>query len=751
VKGAPEAATLTVRSAVPGRIRWQIDALQHNRALAEELEQLLGDDDRLEEVVINTETGRLLVVYDPILEPAGLPAEIAARVLLTVEAHEATGRGRRRPRRGFAELLAAYWPELRFILIGTPIAALALTTANPILVLTAVGAIAASGVVFVKSFKQEGRGSLLKLDAQSGETARLFLTELNVHRTALIVAGLSTVTAVGFGISRTVLIGNAIDAVLPASGGGLSGIRTNAGRFLRSGGLMIAGTVVAGVLNVVSARLIRRVAIDIEDRLRLRLYAHIQHAEMQYVESADSSELHTLLTTDVANVQSLLGVADDMLQLLATIVIAAVNFMLVSPETAWISMLGIPVTLLAVAWLQKRQIPRYQQLREKTANLYRSMVTDPQAIATMKAFGTEDRQLQLIAQRSVEYEEASHRANRLAAAAGPIVELSVMTGIAGTVAAGGLLAGSKVTAGQYSSMVMMSRQLLTPFAGMGRMFDTFQKSWVGLQRLFAVGDSIPIEERGTLPLPREKVKGNIRYRDVHFQYQAGMEVLHGVSLNIKAGKTTAIVGPTGSGKSTLLRLLIAFIRAQRGSIEIDKQPLAETRVEDLRRAFAFVSQEVYLFAGTVRENINLSRPNASEEETRRAAAIAAADDFIERLPLGYDSPVGERGVRLSGGERQRIAIARAIASDAPILVLDEATSHLDNETEHRVYENLNRELKKRTKIIVAHRLAAASMADWIYVLEDGKLAEEGTHQQLVEEGGLYASLWRLQTEEQTFE
>lgn len=749
--GAPEAATLTVRSAVPGRIRWQIDQLLHNRQLAEELAQLLDDDDRLEEVVINTQTGRVLVAYDPTLEPTGLAAEIAARLLQAIEMDEAMGPFRR-PRRSFADRLAAAWPELRFILVGAPIAALALASATPVLVLAVTGAIAASGVVFLNSLKQSrGAGALIAFDEQTGETARQFSAELKAHKWPLTIAAVSTVVSVAVGLTRAALIGDAVDTVIPGGTLNPAVLRKHAGRFLMLGGGMLLGSVITGILQVTSSRLIRRVAVDIEDRLRLRLYGRLQQAEMQYLESADSTELHTLLTIEVANVQALLTVANDVLQVIATILLATVNFMLVSPQTAWIALLGIPVTLLSVAWLQKRQMPRYQNLRAKLSRLYSSLTTDPQALATMKAFGTEQRQLQTIEERTLEYKEAARESQRLTALAGPLVELSVTTGLAGTVVAGGLIAGASVTAGQYSTMVMMSRQLLGPLSGIGKMFDTFQRSWVGLQRLFTIGDSIPLEERGTLPLPRQNVKGNIRYRDVHFHYHNGWEVLHGISLTIRPGKTTAIVGPTGSGKSTLLRLLIAFIRAQRGTIEIDGQSLAETRVEDLRHAFAFVSQDVYLFAGTVRDNINLGRPHATAAETERAARIAAADDFIARFPLGYDTSVGERGLRLSGGERQRIAIARAIASDAPILVLDEATSHLDNETEHRVYENLNREMKTQTKIIVAHRLAAASMADWIYVLEDGRLCEEGTHQQLVEEGGLYASLWRLQTEEQTFE
>jgi ATP-binding cassette subfamily B protein len=248
-------------------------------------------------------------------------------------------------------------------------------------------------------------------------------------------------------------------------------------------------------------------------------------------------------------------------------------------------------------------------------------------------------------------------------------------------------------------------------------------------------------------LPIEAVRGEIAFEDVRFGYDERPDVVRGISLRIPAGQTWAFVGSTGSGKSTLVKLLLRFYDPTSGIIRVDGSPHSELDLQDLRRAIGFVSQDVFLVDGTVRENIAYGTPEASHEGIVEAARVAEAHGFISSLPRGYDTRVGERGVKLSGGQRQRIAIARAVLKAPPILVLDEATSAVDNETEAAIQRSLDRIVVGRTTILIAHRLSTVRGAHRICVLEEGAITEQGTHDELVARGGSYAALWRVQTGE----
>jgi ATP-binding cassette subfamily B protein len=281
---------------------------------------------------------------------------------------------------------------------------------------------------------------------------------------------------------------------------------------------------------------------------------------------------------------------------------------------------------------------------------------------------------------------------------------------------------------------------------MGDTVARMQRSLAAAERIFRLLDQRPTIPSGTRRLPREEVSGAIRFEEVEFSY-GGPQVLRKISLEIPAGKTTAIVGGTGAGKSTLLKLLLRLYEFQGGRIELDGIDIRELRTQDLRRAIALVSQEVFLFHGTVRENISYGRPDASQAEIEEAARLAAADGFIAALPKGYDTIVGERGAMLSGGQRQRISIARALLTRAPILALDEATSSVDNETEEVIQRSLMEAAKGMTRIVIAHRLSTIRHADHIYVLHNGAVVEEGRHDELIALGRIYANLWRVQTGE----
>jgi ATP-binding cassette subfamily B protein len=316
--------------------------------------------------------------------------------------------------------------------------------------------------------------------------------------------------------------------------------------------------------------------------------------------------------------------------------------------------------------------------------------------------------------------------------------------------------------GAYSILIFMTQRLLWPLTSLGSTLDLYQRAMASTRRVFALLDTQPALRSGSLSLPVDQVRGDVAFERVSFDYEGRAVnddavrngggdmtrrgVLHNLSFHVPAGYTAALVGSTGAGKSTVVKLLLRFYDVTEGRIRLDGEDLRELQTHDLRRAIGFVSQDVYLFHGSVRENIAYGLTDATDEQIVAAAKIAEAHDFIVNdLADGYDTIVGERGQKLSGGQRQRISIARAVLKDPPVLVLDEATSAVDNETEAAIQRSLERIAVGRTTIVIAHRLSTVRNADVIFVLENGHLREQGKHDDLVREDGIYAALWRVQT------
>ena len=299
--------------------------------------------------------------------------------------------------------------------------------------------------------------------------------------------------------------------------------------------------------------------------------------------------------------------------------------------------------------------------------------------------------------------------------------------------------------GTYSVLVFLTQRLLWPMTRLGQTLDLYQRAMASTNRVMNLLDTPIAIHPGNITLPVASIRGEVELRNVTFTYGEGKPVIENFSLHIPAGRTIAIVGSTGSGKSTLVKLLLRLYEVQNGTITLDGIDIKEILLYDLRRAIGLVSQDVFLFHGTVRENIAYGKPKASFQEIVEAAKIAEAHDFIRQLPQEYDTVVGERGQKLSGGQRQRIAIARAVLKDPPILVLDEATSAVDNETEAVIARSLERITQNRTTIAIAHRLSTIRHSDCIYVVERGQIVEQGTHEHLLQQQGVYANLWRVQT------
>ena len=325
--------------------------------------------------------------------------------------------------------------------------------------------------------------------------------------------------------------------------------------------------------------------------------------------------------------------------------------------------------------------------------------------------------------------------------------MMIVTGFVAILFFGGrmTLAG-KLEVWQYSIMIFMTQRLLWPLTRLGSTLDLYQRAVASIDRAFALLATPREINSGGVPLP-DPLNGEVVFDCVNFAYgtENSPPIIHDLSIRFEAGKTTAIVGATGSGKSSLVKLLLRFYDVQSGRILVDGVDVREAQLPQLRRAIGLVSQDVFLFHGSVEENIRYGKPNANHDEIVAAAKAAEADAFILELPNGYQTIVGERGQKLSGGQRQRLSIARAVLKDPPILVLDEATSAVDNETEAAIQRSLERIAIGRTTIVIAHRLSTVRNANQIFVLDAGRLAENGTHDDLVQADGVYARLWQVQT------
>jgi ATP-binding cassette, subfamily B, bacterial len=493
-------------------------------------------------------------------------------------------------------------------------------------------------------------------------------------------------------------------------------------------------------------RLWRNLAQTMQHDLRLDAYDHLQHLEVAYFESRSTGSLMSILNDDVNQLERFLDRgANDLLQVATTVVVIGAAFFILAPGVAWMAMLPMPFILWGSIAFQKRLSPLYAEVRQKVSVLNSRLSNNLSGITTIKSFTTEAYELERVSQESEAYRRSNQRAIAFSAAFVPLIRIIILIGFTATLLYGGLeTAAGNLAVGTYSVLVFLTQRLLWPLTRLGETLDQYQRAMASTTRVMDLLDTPIMIHSGYRSLPIHDVRGTIEFSTVTFAYSDRAPILNHLSLHIPAGKTTAIVGATGSGKSTLVKLLLRFYELESGSITLDGINLREIRLQDLRRAIGLVSQDVFLFHGTVADNIRYGSPAASHEAVVSAATIAEAHDFIRQLPQGYDTIVGERGQKLSGGQRQRLAIARAVLNDPPILILDEATSAVDNETEAAIQRSLERITQNRTTIAIAHRLSTIRNADCIYVMEEGRLIEQGQHDELLRQNRVYAGLWRMQ-------
>jgi ATP-binding cassette subfamily B protein len=571
------------------------------------------------------------------------------------------------------------------------------------------------------------------------------------HRARLVAATLCSVANKLFDVAPEILIGIAIDVVVRGQGSFVAGfgVTDPLHQVYLLGALTLAIWVFESVFEFAYLVLWRNLAQTLQHELRTSAYAHVQNLDLAYFEDRSSGGLVAVLNDDVNQLERFLnGGASELIQVVVTVIACGAVFFAISPQIAVLAFTPIPVILWGAFYFQRKAGPRYDVVREKVAVLSGRLANNLAGIATIKSFAAESRESARLDVESRAYVDANRRAIRLSSAFVPLIRMAILFGFLCTFVRGGqLVLEGHLQAGFYAVLVFLTQRLLWPLTRLADTVDLYERAMASTRRILALlGTPVQIRDTGTLA-PAQSARGAVSLRNVHFAYANGAAVLHGVDLDVPAGTTVALVGATGGGKSSLIKLLLRFYEPTAGEILLDGEPLARYRLAWLRAQIGWVAQDVFLFDGSVRDNIAYGRAGASDDDIVAAAKAAEAHDFIMRLPQGYDTPVGERGVKLSGGQRQRLSIARALLKDPPILLLDEATSAVDNDTEAAIQRSLARLAHQRTVIVIAHRLSTIVYADQIVVVENGRIVERGRHGDLVRHGGVYAALWNVQTGE----
>lgn len=575
------------------------------------------------------------------------------------------------------------------------------------------------------------------------------LSQLEEHRSVVILASICSILNKVWDLAPPVLIGMAIDVVSARENSFLAnmGYEDVHLQLYILTGITVVIWVLESLFQYFYAVLWRNLAQTAQHELRMSAYSHIQELEMQWFSQQSTGGLMAIMNDDVNQLERFLDQgATDLLQVATTIIVVGGIMFSVAPEVALWAIVPIPVIVAGSFMYQRRIGVRYSRVRSQVADLNSLLNNNLQGITTIKSFTAEEREASRVSEASEAYREANKEAIRLSASFVPIIRMAILFAFSANMLVGGWMAlDGRISLGAYSVIVFITQRLLWPLTRLGETFDLYQRAMASTTRVLDLLDTEVGIVEGDVKL--KKVTGELEFRDVEFSYPDREKVLQGLDLVVPAGQTVGLVGSTGSGKTTLIRLLLRFHDPQSGTVSLDGHQVCDLTLNSLRASISLVSQNTTLFPGSVLENIRYGNPDAPIESVEDAARIAEATEFIALLPNGWHTDIGEGGHRLSGGQRQRIAIARAVLKDAPVLVLDEATSNVDNETEAALKRSISQISKGRTTLIIAHRLSTVRNADIIAVLHKGEISETGTHESLLEEHGIYSRLWAVQTGE----
>ena len=579
------------------------------------------------------------------------------------------------------------------------------------------------------------------------------------------VVGVVTSTLARFlAIVPPVILGLAIDAVfnnskpyalplLPQSWVPV----TDDGQFLLSVGIMAGALVLSAVCNFARQSSLNLFSHRVKHEVRTATYQRMQRLDMSFFDDRQTGELMSILNNDTNRLELFLDNMMSSAIQLVVLVLGIGGFLFwLNAQLAVVTLFIIPIAAVFTRWFMRTVESQYSRIRATVGDLNTRLENNLAGIEVIKTAGTEEYEDERVRAASYEYFRQDWRALRLNFIYRPGMQLLTSVSFVATFVIGGIwvttgtapgpLTGT-LQVGELVTFLLLTQRLVDPLTQMSQIVDRYEDAKASTRRILGLMEVPVTVTDAPDAVPLDSVDGRVEYDDVHFAYDDGEEVLHGIDIAADPGDTVGLVGPTGAGKSTVLKLLIRLYDVDTGAIRIDGHDIRELTLDSLRAHVGYVSQDTFLFDGTVRENIAYGTFDATDEEVEAAARKAEAHEFISALPAGYDTQVGERGVKLSGGQRQRVSIARTVLKDPEILVLDEATSDVDTETEMLIQRSLDRLAADRTTFIIAHRLSTVRNADQLVVVEDGEIVERGTHEALLDNDGLYANLWRVQAGE----
>jgi len=566
-------------------------------------------------------------------------------------------------------------------------------------------------------------------------------------RSKIILASLSSMMNKLFDIAPEILIGIAIDVVVSQQDSFLASFG-----FIDPKSQLIALAVLTfiiwlgeSVFQFLYAILWRNLAQTLQHKMRTDTYNHMQHMDMSFFENQASGNLTSILNDDVNQLERFLNVgANDFIQVIVSVLGVGAVFFYISVKIAVFAFLPIPLIIFGAFFFQRKAQPLYTEVRKQAGILATAISNKIMGIATIKSFTNEQKELNHLSELSSNYQQANQKAIKVSAAFTPIIRMAILTGFLATFIIGGFDAlDGVISVGAYGMLVFLTQRLLWPFTSLAVTMDLYERAMASVRRILDILET-PIKIRDHEKSVSIDMDADIHFKAVDFSY-GKQAVLKHIDFTIEKSKITAFVGQTGSGKSTLMKLLLRFYAPTSGAITMANTDIESIKIKKLRQGIGFVSQDIFLFDGSIKANIAYGKENASDDEILNAALLSESMEFINSLPEGLETVVGERGLKLSGGQRQRISLARAILKNPPILVLDEATSAVDNETEAAIQKSMQKISKNRTLLVIAHRLSTIVNADIIHVLDKGEIIESGTHQQLIDKQAAYANLWNIQT------
>lgn len=754
------------RSVIPGRQRWDIAVLLDRPHVAVLLEAILRNSPGIQSVYANPVTGRLLIFHDTTLSAQQIDRLVHEAVPLAVRQ---TMTGSKAPRSKPSTTLAgiqhghyhlaplwAFSGAVTVVVLGRLLLSSALVRLTAVLLATVV----AVRRVWRKSTHRHEDSAVL-----AGSIWRPMLQIVESHKREFYFAAALSVLAQILEVLPGALFSR-IDVLL--AGGESNGlarrptgqndgvVRLGPASVSRQLGLFAGVSTAASIVGASLSSIVdlrwNTLSQSVQNEWRTKTYAHVQRTELRYLEGERTTRLARVLTDDINQLGRFLATSvNSLLRLSTSFVILIPTFLLFTPEIAWIALLPAPIIVWLSFFYQEhaesdRAKSDYGATNEIWMQLNSQLTTDLEASTTIKSFCTEEYEIHRIRLLSESYRQGNRRMATRTATYSTILRACAVVSFAATLVplGGNVLAGA-LPFTVFMLLAALPQLIIAQLPGLRDAVDQYQQAVAALERVVDLLD-FPVEPVGIgRRLDMAKVGSEIALDEVTFAYPNRPPALHNLSLRIAPRKTTGIVGVTGAGKTTIVKLLLRFYDVAAGRVLIDDLDIRDVQLNDLRNAIGHAAQDPFLFDGTVEDNIKYGNFDAGPEQVVRAARLAAADDFIQTLPRQYNTIIGERGVTLSSGEKQRLSLARTILKNAPILILDEATSAVDNQTEATIQHNLKDFARDRTVIIIAHRLSAIRQADWIYVLDKGGvIAEEGTHRELLARAGMYAAMWSLQ-------